>query len=74
MRLEEFFKLEGAYDISGRGLIYVGRLLIDFGEDKLLGMPVSMNGVPMRISGIERHAVINPYRRGARIGLKLEFM
>jgi hypothetical protein len=72
LRLEEFFKLEGAVNIPGRGVIYAGQLLMNFGESQLLGMRMTMNDVPMRVAGVEHFMTPDPFRRGARVGLKLE--
>jgi hypothetical protein len=45
---------------------------MNFGESQLLGMRMTMNDVPMRVAGVEHFMTPDPFRRGARVGLKLE--
>jgi hypothetical protein len=69
--IEQLLHLEGVINVPGRGLIYAGKLISSHATDKLLGLQVLVNDVPMRISGIEHFLINNPFHAGAKVGLRL---
>jgi len=69
--LDQLIHLEGVVNVPGRGIVYVGRLLAHHAPDSLVNLRVLLNDIPMRIIAVERFAVLDPYRAGAKVGLRL---